>query len=245
MCRSQAEGGQRCHTHTAKALAVAQERMVEANATYLATSMTDPNHKQALQERDRLIDEWHDAVITYASTPKGQADLQERLTTAPRMWDPYKNPHVLPDHNIEEALHRGKRLRERNEAVRKALQDADRRTNPYALKNRKVVTAVHRTHAANGWRRDEVQEMFDDLVTRHRTELAVAYAEKHRRAPRGDDARQIRWRAELRARTQFPDHIQARINSDRDENQRQDARLRSLGIDPGTVTEDPNGEWGA
>ncbi|MGV8847612.1 hypothetical protein [Tessaracoccus sp.] len=92
MCKSAAEGGQRCHGHAATALAAAttkQEPLGRA-VRAITTEISGPRdvsdgevripHDLFVQERTARF-AMEDALVRFASTPQGEAELQRRMHT--------------------------------------------------------------------------------------------------------------------------------------------------------------------
>lgn len=127
MCRSQAEGGQRCFAHakeryeTARGKAVAEAReQAHRNRPASATDRIFTNVAKAYGGPGNL----HDARVALASTKDGAALVESWRTAADgpdraaleAMWGP--NPDAINDY-LDRVQEHGRALAERNEAVRK------------------------------------------------------------------------------------------------------------------------------
>jgi hypothetical protein len=96
MCKSEAEGGQRCAAHTRKALAKAIERRDR-----------DP--------RPSTYDGVRAAEAEHASTSAGRREFEQRLANPRLDW--------ADQYALKKTLARGAEIRERNLAVQDALRD--------------------------------------------------------------------------------------------------------------------------
>ena len=154
MCRSKAEGGQRCYGHAAEKLANAQSRFDGAQQAYESASMEssrarDPEKKAAALEKCRTLaarrDEAYEAMqsslVDFASTNRGRSELVAKA-----------NAGTLPRSaalGIQRVVNRGQRLQQENYLV------------------------------SRGKDRDDVEQMDDYGVTRQvAREKALARAEK-------------------------------------------------------------------
>lgn len=106
MCKSQAEGGQRCAAHSLQRMERAAERVKTASAA------------GNTRERDRQSAKWERAAVDYAATPTGQ----EAVTT----WR--DEAIAAGDHRAvgrwDSILRRGTEQRERHQAARETQPSA-------------------------------------------------------------------------------------------------------------------------
>ncbi|MGV8847615.1 hypothetical protein [Tessaracoccus sp.] len=129
MCNSQAEGGQRCYSHTKTAMAAAETKyntLVEEADTYTHAGQPVPadlrtKGMQAAYDRE-------DALARYASTPKGAADLNARMAALlidGKVPGPYGPTAGACEeyHDYAEALSDGARLRDRAKAARDGVRN--------------------------------------------------------------------------------------------------------------------------
>ena len=128
MCNSQAEGGQRCHSHAKTALTAAETKfnaIAAQTEAFAAAGRTIPDDlaAKALQAGYDLAD----ARARYASTPQGEADLINRINT---LTTGSKTPTVtstsnptVEAHAYAEALSDGARLRDRAKAAHDGVRD--------------------------------------------------------------------------------------------------------------------------
>ena len=118
MCNSQAAGGQRCHSHTAEALTVAETKyntLAQAARDTTRAGTPADDHAQLLRARYTLAD----ARARYASTPQGETDLTARMHRLTRNGNPpsWLDPANDDYHAYAEALSEGQRLRARAKDV--------------------------------------------------------------------------------------------------------------------------------
>ena len=107
MCRSQAEGGQRCAAHAKARMDQAARRAAQARASGDAAART------------QALDAWEEAAVEYASTPTGHHDISARLATAEADGNPRGAARWAS------VLRRGESLREANQAAASAVRDRE------------------------------------------------------------------------------------------------------------------------
>lgn len=147
MCKPASQGGQRCASHTRKAVAAATERYeaakeAVANAT---EQMTIGEHEDMMVERRDAGHALFQAQVEHASTPTGQRELRAALGEAEAAGD------GLASMQASGLLQRGEELRERNKAIADAIKaaSAQKATRaPVAPGDRAVCNAC-------GWEGDE------------------------------------------------------------------------------------------
>lgn len=104
MCRSQAEGGQRCAAHAKARMDQAARRAAQARASGDASA------------RSQALDAWEEAAVEYASTPTGHDDISARLAAAEADGNPRGAARWAS------VLRRGESLREANQAAATAVR---------------------------------------------------------------------------------------------------------------------------
>lgn len=119
MCKPVHEGGQRCASHTRKAVSKAQTAYANANARVDVTSPSDPEKFQAaLTARRDAHQAWIVAQIEHASTTAGRAEYAAELRAA------QKSLSKVRIEKFTDLLAKGDALRERNQAVGAAVKTA-------------------------------------------------------------------------------------------------------------------------
>lgn len=106
MCKSQAEGGQRCAAHTRDAYRTADAALTEAQAAGDAAALAVATQR------------WDAAAAEYASTPTGHAELDQRRLQY------QAHGHTAAASRLAAALRRGQTLREANTAAAAAIAQA-------------------------------------------------------------------------------------------------------------------------
>lgn len=123
MCKSTAEGGQRCIGHATAKMVGAQDRYEKAqrNADLAAGKGM---HARFVAKATAAFDKFDAARIEYASTPQGEEDLKNRLQAAlngtvaqPGVRTPDGKPLDNPV-DLETAIVMGRMVRRRNEQRR-------------------------------------------------------------------------------------------------------------------------------
>jgi hypothetical protein len=116
MCKSKANGGQRCYSHAlAKMTTVETKYRKTFTAAKAAEAAGSPKFEKLKAKSLALYAKLDDARAVYASTPKGEADLRAKMVTAPSP-NAFKahDPHTLHDSmDLDLVIHRGKQIRER------------------------------------------------------------------------------------------------------------------------------------
>lgn len=144
MCKSTAEGGQRCIGHATAKMVGAQDRYEKALGYAQATQAKGgPGHAQFVRKATAAFEKFDAARIEYASTPQGEADLKNRLQSAlngtaadsgARTPDgkPLDNPVDLETAIVMGRMtrRRNEQRRERNAAARSTTGPSARRANP-------------------------------------------------------------------------------------------------------------------
>ena len=125
MCKSTAEGGQRCIGHATAKMVGAQDRYEKALGYAQATEAKGgPGHAQFVRKATAAFEKFDAARIEYASTPQGEADLKNRLRAAlngTAADTGVRTPDGKPLDNpvdLETAIVMGRMTRKRNEQRR-------------------------------------------------------------------------------------------------------------------------------
>ena len=109
MCRSEAEGGQRCHSHALNKLTTRQAALQAARE--------GGDSAEQIRRADRAEVNYRQALREYASTPEGQSVLTAAYQDAARRDG--RRPAVgAPEGEYPQALYEGYRLRQQNALVK-------------------------------------------------------------------------------------------------------------------------------
>lgn len=130
MCKSMAEGGQRCISHATERMLRAQTRYEAAVAAANDPVATVAESAKARMKAAAAFEKFDEARIDYASTPQGEEDLRNRLAAvlagaevAPGVHTPSGKP-LDNAVDLETAILAGRMVRRRNENRAKRYRES-------------------------------------------------------------------------------------------------------------------------
>lgn len=156
MCKSAAEGGQRCVSEATTRMVNAQSRYEKAQANADAAAGKGM-HEHFVRKAVAAFTKFETARIEYASTPQGEADLRNRLAAALNGTPatPGRTPDGLALDNpvdLETAIISGRLMRQRNERTRQRFLASGgkpaRRTRAHTTGATKKATTARKRPAA-------------------------------------------------------------------------------------------------
>lgn len=158
MCQSKAHGGQRCAGYARKSLASAEKKYATLAAKGHEARKDGAAVPADLVEKvTRAEHAREDALVVYASTKPGEADLRAR---AKDMSHYHTDGDFGPSrHDIEEALIEGGRLRERNGRIKAEVKAGT------MTKARAAVEAEYPPPGSEVWRQRSVDAAIERLST--------------------------------------------------------------------------------
>lgn len=154
MCKSAANGGQRCISHATTRMLKALTRY--ENAQQAVDDAESPAEAARAQQRALTAFEKFDAArIDYASTPQGEEDLLNRLAAAQSGaeetsgWTP-AGQRIDNPVDLETAIIAGRMTRKRNEVRARRARQARAMATLGRVNDRDVLVVSHGTSDLNG-----------------------------------------------------------------------------------------------